>query len=198
MTRHLGKIASTEQEVVVHYMLIPDQTTHALVTRTNLLTGSLRSEVLSALQGPEGQSAENFADALGRKLFADSRKGLFQVLHEQGLLESVAIDDIVMTPQGNHRIPLRTVLEAIAAIPETTASTERFNPHTYNAESHTGAEALQIAHNLIAQAEMLEMDAHAKREEAFRLAPALRPAQDPAPAEAAAPVGPVEPATSAE
>lgn len=175
MTRHLGKIASTEQEVVVHYMLIPDQTVNALVTRTDRLTGSLRSEVLSALQSAEGQSATKFADVLSRKLFADSRRGLFQVLHEQGLLETVAIDDVVMTPQGNHRIPLRTVLEAINALPTADDANERFNPHTYNAQAETGADSLQIAHNLLAQADMLEMDARAKREEAYRFAPSLRP-----------------------
>jgi hypothetical protein len=98
-----------------------------------------------------------------------------------------------MTPQGNHRIPLRTVLEAIAALP-VSETAEKFNPHTYNAESHTSTEALQIAHNLIAQAEMLDMDARAKREEAYRLAPALRPAVDPVATETAAPAEPAAPA----
>lgn len=194
MTRHLGKVASSEDEVVVHYMLIPEQTTNALVTRTGRLSGVLRHELLQALTSAEGQQAVTFADVVGRKRYADSGKPIFRVLHEMGLLETVPIDDIVMTPQGNHRIPLRTVLEAINAIPVDGSSAERFNPHTYNSENFTADESLGIAHNLLGQADMLEMDARGKREEAYRLAPALRPKQDPVEATVVEPTENGEPA----
>lgn len=183
MTRHLGKLSTNDEELIVVYMLIPDQTSNALVTRTSRLTGPLRNEMLNALTSAEGQQANNFADVLGRKFFADSGRSLIRVLHEMKLLEPVAIDEVVMIPQGNHRIPLRDVLEAIGALPKDDARQEKFNPHTHNSEAHTSDESMAIAHNLLAQAELLESDANQKREEAFRLAPSLRSKFESMPAE---------------
>jgi hypothetical protein len=174
MTRHIGRHTQTGKQVAVSYMLLPNQTTNALVTYTDQIAENLRRELMNAVNSAEGQSADNLAEVIGRRLYADTGKSILQVLHETGGLTPVSIDEIDMTPDGNHKIPLRSVLEAINQLPVEDGA-ERFNPHTYNSAAEGQQEQTSVAHNLIEEAKMLEADARFKREKAYQIAPSLRP-----------------------
>jgi hypothetical protein len=196
MARHVGQNVETGEHLVVHFMVIPEQTTNALVTETAKVPEPLRGTLLRALG--ELQGPEDLAQALSRRTYADSNKSLFQVLHETGHLKALPIDKIVMVPDGNHRIPLRAVLESMGRLahnPGQDASTapeaSKFNPHRYNSVAGQSDEMTQKAQNLLVEAELLEGDARAKRAQAYAMAPTLNPAlivpevQAPAPAPAA-------------
>lgn len=196
MARHVGQHVETGEHLVIHFMLIPEQTTQALVSETAKVPEPMRSTMLRALG--ESQGPEDLGAALSRRLYADTNKSIFQVLHETGMLKAVEIDKIVMTPDGNHRIPLRAVLEAVGSLPKNPGTSAdmagpevKFNPHTYNTAAMTSEETIQQAHNLLAEAQMLEGDAQAKRMRAYALAPSLNP-------EAQAPAAPAVEAPSAE
>jgi hypothetical protein len=174
MTRHLGRHAETDEQLVVVSMLIPHQTTHALVVQPDKIGETLRRELMASVSGMEAQKSENLADVIGRRQYADTQKSILHVLHESQKLIRMPIDDVVMTPDGNHKLPLRTVLEALQLLP-TADVADRFNPHTHNTVAEGQQEQVGIARNLLVEAEMLEADAHNKRAQAYKLAPSLRP-----------------------
>ena len=176
MTRHLGRHKDTNAQAVVVSMLIPQQTTHALVTYPDNLGETLRRELMTAVGSIDSQRAENLADVLARRQYADTQKSILQALHETKRLERVPIDEVLMTPDGNHKIALRSVLEAIGALVPATPA-DKFNPHAYNTVTEGQQEQLGVARNLLVEAEMLEADARNKRAQAYQLAPSMRPAQ---------------------
>ena len=175
MTRHIGRHKATDRQIVVSWMLLPNQIENALATFPDELSETLRRELMGAVSSADAQRTDILGDLLGRKMYADSGKGLLQVLHEAKKLVTMPIDDIVMTPDGNHRLELRSVLEAIQAIPAPD-NANKFNPHTYNTVTEGQQEQIGIAHNLLAEAKMLEADANFKRQQAYQLAPSLNPA----------------------
>jgi hypothetical protein len=202
MTRHLGRHKETNEQAVVVWMLLPQQTTHALVVYPDRMKNpTLRNALMTALGTGEAQRADVLGDVLGRQTFADSQRGILQVLHETQSLHRTPIDDIDMTPDGNHRIPLRAVLEAIGWL-AASAGGDKFNPHTYNAvRAGAGEENVAKAQNLLVEADLLEGDAARKRAQAYAIAPSLNPnAAAPAAPEAPAAETPVSepPASEAE
>lgn len=182
------------------YMLLPDSTTHALVTKIDALPRPLNRALISLLESPEAGRTEIFAELLGRRTFADSGKSMFRVLHETHNLQSVPIDEIVMTPRANVQIPLREVLNALGYLRDVKVEAQReavqtqgFNPHLHNQQAQVAAENVGIAKNLIIEAEMMEADARSKRARAYALAPELDPSLHVVKTEI-----PVEPATPTE
>lgn len=177
MTRHVGRHKDTNEQLAVVWMLLPDSTTHALVARVDSVRDPLRRELMQAIASPEAQQSEALSDAIGRRQYADTRKSILQVLHEHGYLKATPIDEVVMTPDGNHRVPLRAVLEALGRVSPANAPADanKFNPHTYNSVAEGQNEQTGAAKNLLIEAEMLESDARAKRAHAYRLAPSLNP-----------------------
>lgn len=182
MARHMGKDMKGEP-LVVSYMMLPNSPEpKALVTRPGRLDQNLQRTLMSLVGSPEAQSTRDLADVLGRRMYHDSGKTMFQVLHEIKALEAVSIDDVVMTPQGNTSYPLRTILEQMGAIRSPVTEqrqAEGFNPHANNQQAEANDEVTGLARNLLIEAEMLEEDARAKRERAFSMAPQLRPQPTP-------------------
>jgi hypothetical protein len=70
-------------------------------------------------------------------------------------------------PVGQHKTPVNPYAEP---------SETKFNPHTSNQGVQVNEGTTAIAHGLLMEADMLEADAHAKRERAYQQAPHLRPA----------------------
>lgn len=190
MTRHIGRTADTNEQLVVVWMLIPEQSTHALVVKPDKLTDALlRRELMDTLAGIEAQRCETLADVIGRRQYADTQKSILQVLHERNSLTRLAIDEVMMTPDGNHRIPLRDVLNALGKLGDAPAqaAAEKFNPHNHNTVTEAGNEQVGVARNLLVEAEMLEADARAKRAQAYMIAPSLNPNRETLGAPAVAP-----------
>ncbi len=181
MARHLARNLAGEQ-LIVSYMLLPNSTTHALVTKVDTVPVHIQRALISLLESPEAQRSESLADVLGRRTFADSGKNMLQVLHETKNLMSLPIDEINMTPTANALVPLREVLVAMKRLPnpaQTAQDSKGFNPHTYNQQADASGENVGVARNLIIEAEMLEHDAAMKREKAYALAPSLAPRATP-------------------
>lgn len=191
MARHIARTRGGEQ-LAVSYMLLPNSTTHALVTKIDLLPAQLQRALTGLIESPEAQHTETLADVLGRRTYADSGKNMLQVLHETRNLMKMPIDDIIMTPRSNVRVPLREVLVAMGRIvdvqQEQVQQEQGFNPHMNNQQAAVQEENVTIARNLIIEAEMLEADAHHKRMRAYSIAPQLAPAKASVAAPAAAPV----------
>lgn len=189
MSRHIGMHKDSNEQLVVIFMLLPDQQ-NALVAYPSKLPDHIRRELAVAVQTPEAQNTDVLADALGRRMYGDSQKPILAVLHEMQLLTPIPIDNVLMTPDGNYRIPLRQVLQALKKLPTEApadvANPEGFNPHIHNNQASDIQEMVGAAKNLIVEAEMLEADARAKRARAYSLAPSLKPPANPEPVTEAA------------
>lgn len=174
--RHIGKIKNTDQRCVVVFMQLPEDENNALVVQVGNLPPMIEDLLNDVVESREAQAEPTLANILHRR-FLTTDKTLLQALHELGLLQVQPIDNIVMTPRPNEPIPLRDVINAMKATAdaELQQAVERFNPYTNNGQALTDEQRLSIARNLLIEAELLEQDAKAKREQAYMYYPKLRP-----------------------
>jgi hypothetical protein len=54
-------------------------------------------------------------------------------------------------------------------------ATEKFNPHAHNQKAATNEQSRSIARGLLVEAEMLEIEARKKRDQAYKIDANLRP-----------------------
>jgi hypothetical protein len=190
MIRHTGVLNNTGKNVVVAFMSLPEDPEHALVIDTDALPDSFNESLRKIVESIDGQNAQNLADVLARRMAPDgSNTTMLQKLHGAGRLQKVNIDLVTMTPRRGINWPLRQVLEAMKQReqtapadlndldPETRAQVisemGKFNVHATNMEGTTAEGQKAEAAGLLRMAEMLEADASAKRQQAYRLDPSL-------------------------
>ncbi len=191
MVRHTGVLNNTGKNVVVAFMSLPEDPEHALVIDTDALPDNYNEALRKIVESVDGQSAENLADVLARRMTPDgSNTTMLQKLHSAGRLQKVSVDLVTMTPRRGLNWPLRQVLEAMKQQestqpadlddldPETRAQVisemGKFNVHATNMEGTTAEGQKAEAASLIRMAELLEADASAKRQQAYKLDPSLR------------------------
>ena len=190
MMRHTGILNNTGKNVVVAFMQLPNDPDHALVIDTDALPDSFNESLRKIVESVDGQNAEHLADVLSRRMSPDgSNVTLLQKFHQSGRLQKVSVDLVTMTPRRGVNWPLRQILEAMrqdeANIPadlsdldpETRAQVisemGKFNVHAINMEGTTASGQKAEAASLLQMAELLEADANAKRQQAYRMDPSL-------------------------
>lgn len=182
MKKHIAK-TNTDQRCVVLFMQIPEREDHALICPIDVLPPRLEQAVMEILESPEGQASPVLAHVMGRRLLGDTGESVMQALFPK-FLQAVPIDDVVMMPYPNRPFPLRSIIEAMGgnpppnaqrAVPEDAAH-NKFNPHANISKEEAASGQLGTASGLLAEAQLLENEARAKRERAYAIAPELRPA----------------------
>ncbi len=192
MVRHVGKSASTDSRLVVVYMQIPGREDHALVINTDSLPQKFHDELMVIVQG-EGQKERVLGDILGRRISATTGTDILTSLHHAGQLQPTPVSNVIMLPQPNQPIPLTKLLEIMnpgtaPAAPAPTVDPVRDNRVVENQAIDKDDQKYQIAANVLTEAKMLEAEAINKREQAYAIYPALRPAVvETAPVAVAAP-----------
>jgi hypothetical protein len=191
MIRHTGVLNNTGKNVVVAFMSLPEDPDHALVIDTDALPDNYNESLRKIVESVDGQNAENLADVLSRRMTPDgSNVTMLQKLHSAGRLQRVSVDLVTMTPRRGINWPLRDVLKAMKQQeetqpanledldPETRAQVisemGKFNVHAANMEGTTASGQKAEAASLIRMAELLEADASAKRQQAYKMDPSLR------------------------
>lgn len=173
--RHIGKTANTDRRLVVVYMQIPDREDHALVVDTDSLPSKYHDDLMQLVQG-EGQKTTVLADLLQRRIMPSTGLDILTTLHHAGQLQAVPAANVIMMPYPNQGIPLPKILEVMKGEPAPEAEiehTENRIIENQNIEKYDAQES--IAKNLLIEADMLAAEAHAKREKAYSMVPALRP-----------------------
>lgn len=191
MIRHTGILNNTGKNVVVAFMSLPDEPDAALVIDTDALPDQFNESLRKIVESVDGQNAENLADILARRMSPDgSNVTLLQKFHQSGRLQKVPVDNVTMTPRRGLNWPLRQVLDAMKMQedtvpadlsdldPETRAQVisemGKFNVHASNMEGTTASGQKAEAAGLLQMAALLEADANAKRQQAYKLDPSLR------------------------
>lgn len=180
--KHVGRHDGTGQRLSTVFMQLPDDKDYALVVYSDSLPDRYHDAYMEAIESPEGQATNNLYEVLTRKVFWHGTP-MLETLHKEGHLKKLPTNSIIMTPNSNTNIRLSEILEQMDQInSDTPAPVEEVPASTSsrvdaNVEDSKKDENRAIAQNLIIQANLLEQDAIAKREEAYKYDPSLRPSE---------------------
>lgn len=186
--RHVGKHTPSDTRAIITYPLIPNTTDSALIIHIDRMNPQMKDNIMRTLDTQAAQSSVNFGEVLGRTMYGDSGKSIFQVLHESGSLKKVSIDEIVMHPNPSMPIPLRTVLVESGLLVRP-VNGEKFNVQEHNMKVDESQNGQVRAANLLAEAKLLQQEAKRKTEQAYAICPSLAPKEAPVLLE----VAPVDP-----
>ena len=202
--KHLGNYKGSKAIVV--FNSVPGEPNSALIVQPDNLPGYVQDEVISILNSVDGQVAQNLGEVLDRRTLSDG-ENVLNTLHNNKYLIKVDAVDVTLTPKARDEINLAELnaeLETIAA------AEEAKRPNLANAEDGTSVETdrelanaeamannpqqdvdnkeeqLQIARNLLQQAELIQEDAEKmkqrmldeakqKVQQAYEIAPELKP-----------------------
>lgn len=175
--RHIGRIKETDRRCVVVYMQIPGKEDNALIVDTDALPPRYHDALMDVVEG-EGQHEVVLADVLSRRLMPTSGQDILNTLHNEGLLRVIPVTSVNMYPRPNMAIPLENILIATGKIsPRTNNDNIEILDNRYienqRVEETNGKR--NIAKSLLAQAEIMMLDAKRKMEEAYEIDPSLKP-----------------------
>lgn len=174
--KHVGRIRNTDRRCVVVFMQIQGKEDHALIVDTDALPDRFHDALMDIVDSVEGQNTTHLYTLLSRRILPDTGVDMLNALYGYGLLRPVPIDNIVMYPSPNNPCPLRTIVDFMNG--QTTPTVESANLDNRileNQKAEKVQEQVAMAKNILAQAADLEAEANRKREQAYRLAPSLRP-----------------------
>ena len=183
LMKHVGKIG--EKPCVVVFREVPNEPENCLIVESNSLTDQKHDDLMSVVQSAEAQESNNIADVLSRRQFTDG-SNMLNDLHFSKKLQKVSVDLVFLTPTPSDRVSLKEVnaeinkLEGGYTPPKTDPVSVDTQPISESAE--TVAPDASVAEGLLVQAELLEQDAkslledaEAKKSEAYKLDPSLKP-----------------------
>lgn len=191
MYRHTGMLNNTGKNVVVVFMQLPEDNDHALVIDTDALPDMYNEALRRVVESTDAQQAKNLYEVLARRPSPDgSNVTMLARFHESGRLMKTPVSNVTMVPRRGVRWPLSDVLQAMKGQetlpqgfddldPETkaevAANIKKFNVHNVNQENDAIEGNKSQALSLLEMARLLEADAQAKREQAYRMDPSLKP-----------------------
>ena len=101
--KHVGKMKNNGAKVAVAYRTLPGDAGSALVIGTGSLPESWHDTLMSVIQDPSGQQANELADILAVRKFPDGTN-ILTSLHNGGYLKKVPTSLVLMTPTGNPNV----------------------------------------------------------------------------------------------
>lgn len=193
LMKHVGKFG--EKPCVVVFRELPGEQDYCLIVQTDNLDSRQHDDLMGVVQSIEAQSSNDISEVLFRRQFTDG-SNMLNSLHYGKKLQKVPVGLVQLTPTPSQALPLEQVNAEIRKLkggytpPVNDAShlnNETTKPIAASESTEATASAddegvASIAKNLLAQATLMEGDAtallkeaEAKKQEAFRLDPSLRP-----------------------
>ena len=111
--KHVGKMKNNSARVAIVYRTLPGEPTNALVVGTQGLGDSYHDTLMSLIESPAAQQANELADILAVRKFPDGNV-MLGYLHTNGHLKKVATHLILVTPDSQTQIPLDELNKLIA------------------------------------------------------------------------------------
>jgi hypothetical protein len=103
--KHVGKMKNNGARVAVAYRTLPGDSGNALVIGTGNLPDSWHDTLMTVIQDPSGQQANDLADILSVRKFPDG-SNMLEWLHSRGSLTKVPTKLVLMTPDTKSSIQL--------------------------------------------------------------------------------------------
>lgn len=176
LKKHAGQLANTGVRVAVVFRKLPNDESSCLIVETERLPDSYHDYVIQCLNSKEAVETNDFYEVLNRRTFPDGLNCL-TALHQRGFLRKEPVTNVTMLPLPGQAVPLALINATIdGKVAEYKAKQGAQDTQTV-AETVKAvmADPVAVAKGLVMQAELLEQDAAAKREEAYALVPELRP-----------------------
>ena len=111
--KHVGKMKNNGAKVAVVYRTLPGDPYNALVVGTGILGESYHNSLMSLIEEPSGQQANELADILAVRKFPDGNT-MLGWLHSHGHLKKVPTSAVIMTPSTQASVPLDELNNLIA------------------------------------------------------------------------------------
>lgn len=111
--KHVGKMKNNSARVAVAYRTLPGDPHSALVVGVHGLGDSYHDYLMNLIESDSGQQANELADILAARRFADGSV-MLEYLHVNGHLKKVPTSTVLMTPDSNTLMPLDKLNELIA------------------------------------------------------------------------------------
>lgn len=188
LKKHVGALSNTGVRVAVVFRKLPNDENSCLIVETERLPDSYHDAIIQCLNSKESLETNEFYEVLNRRTFPDGTNCLTS-LHQRGFLRKEPVSNVTMFPLPNQPVPLELINATIdkkmdaynakqkgekAKVEDTRTPEEKLAAAEELAARMQG-DPLALAKGLIAQAKVLEEQAEAKKEEAYALAPELRP-----------------------
>ena len=181
--KHVGKVKSTDKRCVVVFMQLPTEKDFALIIDVEALQPRYEQILLAVVDSVEGQSENDLASAMARRTVQESGRTVLEEFHVHGLMRKEPMDNIIMMPRPNMPFPLRDILQQLGKLDDTSVAEPvvndnaevKYNAFTNNANAADEEKRQAMAMNFMMEADMLDAEANKKREQAYAVAPELRP-----------------------
>jgi len=199
--KHIGKITNTGLKCIIVFRELYDDKgnvedpNHCLVVETERLPDMLHDDMVRVVESPAAQDSLEFYSVAHRSLFSDGVNMLVK-LHNHGLLKKYQTKDILVTPNSYTSVPLSEINEIVkktasgmspqdiqnsmvndtdgAPRTSTSLSASQTNDQAVDTDQDPMSD-LAIAKTMVAQADTYELEVKRLREEAYSMAPDLKP-----------------------
>ena len=172
LKKHAGQLLNTGVRVAVVFRKLPNDESNCLIVETERLPDSYHDYLIQCLNSKESVETNDFYEVLNRRTFPDGLNCL-TALHQRGYLRKEPVTNITMLPLPGQAVPLALINATIdKKVDEYMA--KQVAPVAPVVAAPVG-DPVAVAKGLIIQAELLEKDAAAKREEAYALDPDSKP-----------------------
>ena len=178
LKKHTGQLTNTGVRVAVVFRKIPNDEEHCLIVETERLPDSYHDYLMECLNSKDALETNDFYEVLNRRSFSDGSVCL-TALHQRGYLRKEPITNVTMLPLPGHAVPLSLINSAIDKTLDTADAT---GAAANTVEEPALIDPVAVAKGLLVQADTFEADAKrlmedakARREEAYALAPELKP-----------------------
>jgi hypothetical protein len=181
--KHVGRLINTDKRIVVVFRNVPGEPQNCLVTDTEALPDWIHDGLINAVESIEAQSTGELYDYLSRSMFSDGSI-MLDALHTRGLLQKQKTENVMMTPNANTTIRLDQLNEMIESAKSENKVAQSVLKEPVTGETGEAPVSAQadgvlddkaLADQKLAQAKGFETEAARLREEAYELAPDLKP-----------------------
>ena len=186
-TKHVGRIVSTQQKVVVMFRQVPDEPENCLLVDVQGLSDDMHNDLMNEVESAQAQEKDEFADHAHTHFFRDGRK-MLETLHQEQKFIKLETFKVMMTPDANTNIRLDELNKQLGAIKANPNITEaEFNrsaniidevtvgdeakPATVTEKDDGVLDDFALAKGYVTQAEGMETEAKKLREQAYDLIP---------------------------
>ena len=156
MQRHIGRVTNTGANCVVVFIKLDGDEDNALIIESESLPPKYSDLFAEAVMSREAQEEPELSKVLSRKIFAAGAT-MLNLLHQEGYLVKMPINNITMLPTRNQAVPLRQIVDAM-------------NP---DAAKKSGNVSKDFAKSKMEEAKRLEAQAKVLKLEAYKLNPKL-------------------------
>ena len=199
--KHIGRVSTTGIKCVVVFREIYDNNgnvedpNHCLVVETERLPDMEHDDVVRIVESDAGQESDQFYEIAHRSMFSDGRP-MLQALHNSGRIKKYKTTEIELTPNSSTSVKLSEVNEIIRKKASGMSESDIANSmvddtdgpprnHTNLSQTQTINEAVPtteqalddsaLAQQMLDQASTYELEVKRLREEAYSMAPDLKP-----------------------